>query len=118
MNDIDDIRAALAAGDLGWQAAVFDIVGRIPPGLVLGYKDVGVLLGHPRRARHVGFALAALPPGRDVPWWRVLRSDGSVAMQGDPERGPEQAARLTAEGVTISPAGRVSMRRFRWEPWR
>jgi alkylated DNA nucleotide flippase Atl1 len=29
----------------------------------------------------------------DVPWWRVVRADGSLAM------GEEQRARLQAEGV-------------------
>lgn len=111
------IRRAHREGTLPWRDAVYAVVRCVPAGRVLGYKDVGVILGHPGRARHVGFALSALPPEQPVPWWRVVRSDGTIAMQGDPERGPEQHALLTAEGVAVSEAGRISMKRFRWDPW-
>lgn len=117
MAPLPDIRRAHRDGSLPWREAVYAVVHSIPAGRVLGYKDVGVILGHPGRARHVGFALSALPPGHQTPWWRVLRSDGTIAMQGDPDRGPEQHDRLTAEGVAISAAGRVSMRTYRWDPW-
>ena len=41
-------------------------------------------------------------PTLDLPWWRVVRSDGRIAT--DPASG--QAALLRAEGVTVR-AGRV-----------
>ena len=114
---LTETRTALETKRLCWTEAVYATVAQIPAGWVLGYKDVAVLLGHPGRARHVGFALAAMTPHHTAPWWRVIRSDGTVAMQGDPERGPEQLRRLHAEGVSASAAGRVSMKRFRWDPW-
>lgn len=114
---LSETRTALHRGQLRWAEAVYAVVDRIPLGKVLGYKDVAVLLGHPGRARHVGFALSALVPGHTTPWWRVIRSDGSVAMQGDPERGPEQLHRLHAEGVSASASGRISMKHFQWKPW-
>ena len=46
---------------------------------------------------------------------RVLRSDGTVAMAGDPERGPLQIAALRDEGVILE-EGRVDMSRFGWLP--
>ncbi|MFT4975797.1 MAG: methylated-DNA-protein-cysteine methyltransferase-like protein [Myxococcota bacterium] len=118
MQDLTAIRAAHRDGRLPWRAAVWAVVEHIPAGSVLGYKDVGAILGHPGRARHVGFALAALADPDTTPWWRVVRSDGSVAMQGDPERGPVQLHRLAAEGVELTPAGRIPMSRMRWDPWR
>jgi methylated-DNA-protein-cysteine methyltransferase-like protein len=100
----------------GWRAGVAAAVRCIPPGFVLGYRDVGVLLGRPRAARQVGYALAALPEGQDVPWWRVIRSDGTIAMQGDPSRGMVQISLLRREGVAVSERGRVHMASARWEP--
>lgn len=110
-----DIAEALADGDVGFRMAVYAAVRHIPAGAVAGYGHVAAALGSPRAARQVGYALAALPPETDVPWWRVIRSDGSIALQGDPNRGPLQAAMLRQEGVHIHDH-RVDMARFRWRP--
>ena len=98
----------------GFRALVYDEVRKIPAGSVLGYGHVAAFIGRPRMGRHVGWALAALEPDSDVPWWRVIRSDGSVALQGDPSRGPVQEALLRAEGVLVE-RHRVAMRTFRWQ---
>lgn len=59
---------------------------RIPPGYVRTYGDVS-----PGAPRVAGAALHAA--GEDVPWWRVVRADGSLA------KGERQAALLRDEGV-------------------
>ena len=112
---LSDLAIALSDGELGFRQAVYAAVRCIPHGQVLGYGHVAAVLGSPRAARQVGYALAALEPGTTVPWWRVIRSDGSVALQGDPARGPIQEACLREEGVAVVDH-RVDMRRFRWEP--
>jgi len=83
----------------GWEE-----VRRIPKGAVLTYGDIAERLGGSRRThgRAVGQALSAAPD--DVPWWRVVRWDGSMRRPAD----PEQIRRLRAEGVKITPDGRVS----------
>lgn len=93
---------------------VYELVRAIPPGRVLGYGHVAAALDAPRRARHVGFALAALEPGDPVPWWRVIRSNGHLALAGDPARGPLQRRLLESEGVEFK-NDRVDMARFRWD---
>ena len=60
---------------------------RIPPGSVATYGDVSP--GAPRFAGSVLFA--ADEP--DLPWWRVVRADGSLA------KGARQRGLLVAEGV-------------------
>ncbi|MGB7684556.1 MAG: MGMT family protein [Solirubrobacterales bacterium] len=62
-------------------------VREIPPGFVRTYGDVSP--GAPRFAGSVLFA--ADEP--DLPWWRVVRADGSLA------KGARQRAHLLAEGV-------------------
>ena len=94
--------------------AVYALVSEIPSGAVLGYGHVAARLGHPRMARQVGWALAALEPGSLVPWWRVIRSDGTLALQGDPSRGPLQRALLLEEGVPFTAEHTVDMRLARW----
>lgn len=66
---------------------VLERVGAIPEGFVRTYGDVSP--GAPRFAGTVLFH-AADP---DLPWWRVVRADGSLA------KGDRQRALLRAEGV-------------------
>ena len=109
------IAAAWADGEIGFKAAIYAMVHCIPHGRVAGYGHVAAWIGHPRAARQVGFALAALEPGTTTPWWRVIRSNGHIALQGDPNRGPRQAQLLGQEGVEVHD-WRVAMNRFAWSP--
>jgi methylated-DNA-protein-cysteine methyltransferase-like protein len=67
---------------------ILDRVRRVPPGYVTTYGDLS-----PGAPRHAGRVLSQMPP--DVPWWRVVRSDGSWP------KGAEQRARLLAEDVPL-----------------
>jgi alkylated DNA nucleotide flippase Atl1 len=85
--------------------AVFDVVDSIPPGRVSTYGAIGRLIGiGPRRV-----ARALSSGGGAVPWYRVVRADGSVA---EPVR-VEQLARLAAEGVPMR-NGRVDLSAVGW----
>jgi methylated-DNA-protein-cysteine methyltransferase-like protein len=66
---------------------VLDRVRAIPEGYVRTYGDVSP--GAPRFAGTVLFGVDE----PDLPWWRVVRADGSLA------KGARQRRRLTAEGV-------------------
>ena len=83
-------------------------------GEVVSYGDVAEDAGFPGRSRAVGALLSAAGDRHELPWWRVVRSDGRLAT--DPSAG--QAALLRAEGVTVQ-AGRVrdaAAGRFRRAP--
>ena len=85
--------------------AVFDVVERIPPGRVSSYGAIGRLVGvGPRRV-----ARALSSGGGAVPWYRVLRADGSPA---EPVR-VHQLELLAAEGVPVRD-GRVLLSVVRW----
>jgi methylated-DNA-protein-cysteine methyltransferase related protein len=66
---------------------VLDRVREIPAGLVRTYGDVSP--GAPRFAGAVLFECDE----PDLPWWRVVRADGSLA------KGARQRRHLVAEGV-------------------
>jgi methylated-DNA-protein-cysteine methyltransferase-like protein len=81
---------------------VYRLVRTIPRGRVATYGQVARLLGVPRGARAVGWALRALRGGRDqrVPWHRVVGAGGRISLRAG--SGPsEQRRRLRAEGVTF-----------------
>ena len=81
-------------------ARVYALVGEIPRGRVATYGQVAVLLGVPRGARAVGWALRVLPEAQaaTVPWHRVVGAGGRISPRGGP--GPQiQRRRLRREGV-------------------
>ncbi|HEX8498010.1 MAG TPA: MGMT family protein, partial [Actinomycetales bacterium] len=59
-------------------ALVLEVCERVPPGRVLTYGDVAEYLGE-GGPRQVGSVLSRY--GSGVPWWRVLRADGTPAPQ-------------------------------------
>jgi alkylated DNA nucleotide flippase Atl1 len=89
--------------------AVLAVVERIPVGAVMSYGDVAEYLGT-GGPRQVGNVMAAY--GASVPWWRVLRADGSPP----PHKEREVLSRLAGEGCPLRPDGRrVDMRTARWD---
>jgi alkylated DNA nucleotide flippase Atl1 len=85
---------------------VLDVVERIPPGRVMAYGDIAEFLGE-GGPRQVGRVMALW--GGGVPWWRVIRADGS------PPQCHEQRAmqHYLAEGTPLR-GDRVDMRQARW----
>ena len=90
---------------------VYDAVRAIPRGRVATYGQVAQLVGVPRGARAVGWALRALGgrAERTVPWHRVVGAGGRISPRAG--GGPLlQRRRLRAEGVAFR-AGRVDLGR-------
>lgn len=81
----------------------------IPRGAVAGYGDIARRAGLPGRARLVARTLAE-NDAADLPWFRVLRSDGRIAFPPGSRGYREQTRRLRAEGVRVE-NGRVRRQR-------
>jgi methylated-DNA-protein-cysteine methyltransferase-like protein len=96
-------------GEEGFFAAVYAAVRAIPSGRVATYGQVARLLGVPRGARAVGWALRALGRRRavTVPWHRVVGAGGRISLPAGPAAAT-QRRRLQAEGVRLR-RGRVDM---------
>ena len=99
----------------GFNDKVYDVVRSIPPGTVCTYGQIATVLGSPRVARHVGWALAALV-GQETegPWHRVINARGRISHRGDTLRAEEQYRRLCEEGVVFSSVGVIDLNVFRW----
>ena len=100
----------------GFFQRVYDIVRQVPVGRVVTYGQVAALVGEPRKARFVGFAMHSSPGmAGGVPCHRVVFKDGSLAP-GFAFGGPDvQRDMLEAEGVGFLADGRVDMARYAWE---
>jgi methylated-DNA-protein-cysteine methyltransferase-like protein len=94
---------------------VYQLVRRIPPGRVTTYGAVARMLGHPRGARAVGYALRALPEDSDVPWQRVINAEGRISLKSrHPGETSLQRQLLEQEGVRFDADDRVDFACFGW----
>jgi methylated-DNA-protein-cysteine methyltransferase-like protein len=94
---------------------VYALVRQIPPGAVVTYGQVAALLGAPRAARAVGYALRFLPAGTDVPWHRVINHRGQISHRTPIESPLLQRLLLEEEGVMFDAEGRVDLSIYRWQ---
>ena len=82
----------------------------VPQGRVSCYRDIALTAGLPNGARQVVRVLHSMSEKYSLPWHRIIRADGSIALEGP---GRElQITLLRAEGVRISKSGRVDMGRY------
>ena len=97
--------------ETGFYRRVYDLAARIPAGKCASYGQLALMLGSPRAARAVGYAMRACKDPA-VPCHRVVRRDGSTV----PAFGPGlQRALLEAEGVPFTADGRADLARCRWD---
>ncbi|MGC8119445.1 MGMT family protein [Marinobacter sp. VGCF2001] len=94
---------------------IWQVVAAIPEGKVASYGQVAAMAGLVRQARFVGRALGKLPAGHNIPWHRVIRSNGQIAFPESSEIRQLQTERLRLEGVEVY-KGRVKMKSFQWQP--
>lgn len=98
---------------------VLAVVRQIPRGKVATYGQIARIIGAPRSARYVGYALRAAPAtGADaepIPCHRVVLKDGRMAT-GLAFGGPGvQREMLEGEGVGFDDEGNVAMGEFLWD---
>jgi len=83
----------------------------VPRGRVSCYRDIALAAGLPNGARQVARALHSMSEKHKLPWHRIIRADGSIALESC--QGKElQMELLRAEGVEVSNAGWVDLKRY------
>jgi len=98
----------------GFFDSVYALVRRIPRGKVATYGQIARLLGAPRSARVVGWAMHGNPHGPRVPWQRVVQQGGSLSPSVCPADPGRQRRLLEGEGVTFLVDGRIDMAAHQW----
>jgi alkylated DNA nucleotide flippase Atl1 len=89
--------------------AVLAAVERIPRGRATTYGAIAETIGV-GGPRQVGAVMAAY--GGPVPWWRVVRADGSLP----PSHGVEARQAYLEEGTPLRDSGRVDLKSAYWSP--
>jgi methylated-DNA-protein-cysteine methyltransferase related protein len=90
---------------------VYRLVKQIPRGRVTTYGALARRLRFRGGARAVGYAMAACPNGRGIPWHRVVGAGGRLIIR-EPYAGLQRRM-LESEGIVIG-GSRVDMRRYAW----
>ena len=92
---------------------IVKIIGAIPEGKVATYGQVAHLAGNPKGARQVSWTLRTQTKKYNLPWQRVISSQGKISTKG--EDAYIQADILRAEGVYVDPAGRIDLNTYGWD---
>ena len=105
---------------MDYNIQVWEIVKRIPAGMVCTYGRIAAMIPPPNQmdpkaykafgARWVGGAMAKCPD--DVPWWRVVNAQGKISARPS---APHQRELLEAEGVIFDERERIDLKIFLWE---
>lgn len=94
---------------------VYKVVSYIPEGKVATYGQIARLVGRPRHARQVGYALAALPEEHEVPWHRVVNAKGEISARSSSDYEHYQQILLEEEGIEFGLKGRIKLSIYQWE---
>lgn len=88
------------------------LVRQIPEGKVTTYGQLARMLGAPRAARTVGWALRAKPQGDPIPWQRVVNAQGAISLSA--ASADFQRALLEAEGIVFNAQDRIDLELYGW----
>lgn len=100
--------------DPQYRERVYKLVRRIPPGRVMTYGQIAVILGEGYTPRTVGFVMHGADETQ-TPWHRVINSQGRCSTGGIVLPADKQQRMLEAEGVKFT-AGKCDLETFLWRP--
>lgn len=97
-----------------FESALYHTLAVLPEGKLTTYGQLAKRCGYPNYARHVGKTLSKLPKGSDLPWFRVVNSQGKISLQGDAFL--RQKTCLNKENIEINENGKVvNFRHYLWD---
>ena len=91
---------------------VLEIIQEIPEGYVMTYGQIAAYAGNPRGARQVSRILHSMTEKYQLPWHRVINSQGGISLTGD--AGFVQAAMLKREGIEVKNK-KINLRKYLYE---
>lgn len=94
---------------------IYDVVKRIPQGTVATYGQIAHLIGSPRSARIVGYALHVNPEPGIIPCHRVVNRFGEVSKAFAFGGENRQVELLKAEGIVFDKDGKVNLIKYQWK---
>jgi methylated-DNA-protein-cysteine methyltransferase-like protein len=93
---------------------ILNTVRQIPKGKVATYGQIATIAGT-QNPRLVGYALATLKEGTDVPWFRVINSKGEISFPEQSDGFKIQYSLLMNEGIKFDTKNRINFEQFGWK---
>jgi methylated-DNA-protein-cysteine methyltransferase-like protein len=90
--------------------AIIEAIRLVPAGKVSSYARIAAAAGIPNGARQVARVLHTCSGKYDLPWWRIVRANGEIAL-GENSGASLQKELLLSEGVCFISLRTVDMRR-------
>ncbi|VXA57799.1 DNA base-flipping protein [Acinetobacter proteolyticus] len=95
---------------------ILEVIALVPYGKVASYGQIAKLAGLPKHPRLVGYVLKHLDKDSEIPWYRVINSQGRISVTRINEKGENvQQNLLEQEGIYLL-NGKVSLKIFGWQP--
>ncbi len=91
---------------------IYSVIRQVPPGKVATYGQIARIVGKCTPIM-VGYALSAVTAAMEVPWHRVINSQGKISLQGAAGY-CEQRQLLEAEGIEFDGKDKVNLKRCGW----
>jgi len=95
-------------------ARIVGAIRAVPPGAVASYGQIAMVAGHPRgsgAAREVVRILNSMSRKEKLPWWRIVRRDGAIALP-EGEGAELQRELLGQEGIVFDRSDRIPANYF------
>ena len=93
---------------------ILQVVALIPYGKVASYGQIAKLAGLPKHARLVGYVLKHMDQATEIPWHRVINSQGKISLSKLDDQGTNiQRLKLLEEGVMVI-ADKINLKQYQW----
>lgn len=93
---------------------ILQVIALIPYGKVASYGQIARMAGLPKHARLVGYVLKHLDSAAEIPWHRVINSQGKISLNKLNESGENvQRLKLVAEGVMVI-GDKINLKQYQW----
>lgn len=86
---------------MNFEDIIYTELSQIPFGHTMSYGQLAHRAGFPNYARQVGRVLKNLPKNTQLPWHRVVNSQGKISFPAQSDGYKEQRGRLISEGIPV-----------------
>ena len=94
---------------------VLSLIKGIPMGKVASYGQIAVLAGKPQGSRGVGWILNSCTEAHDLPWQRVINSQGRISFPKMTKQYKKQKSLLLKEKVKFKDNDSIDLEKYGWK---
>lgn len=94
---------------------VIGLIKSIPKGKVVSYGQIAALAGKPHGSRGVAWILHSTSKAYNLPWHRVINSQGKISFIKGSKNYNSQRSLLKKEGVVFNDYQKVDFKIYQWK---